>query len=119
MLNQHQLPSLQDRRKQLRLSFFYKVVEGLVPALPPDNFLTPVRSNKRPIRAPVLKDFVTTNPVARHQTLNSRAFKVPPTKTDQHKNSFFTRTTVDWNLLPESTVRATTIEAFKQQINTA
>ena len=38
-----QLPSLQDRRKTNWLVFLYKVVEGKVPALQSDDFLTPVQ----------------------------------------------------------------------------
>ena len=33
------LQTLQERRKQLRLVYFYKIVEGLVPAIPCDKFL--------------------------------------------------------------------------------
>ena len=33
------LPSLQDRRKALRLTLMYKLVKGLVPALPTNNFM--------------------------------------------------------------------------------
>ena len=50
MLKELQLPSLQDRRKSIRLALFYKVVEGLVPALPSENFLKQIRTNKRPVR---------------------------------------------------------------------
>ena len=39
MLKDQDLPSLQDRRMAARLTFFHKVVEGLVPAISPDAFL--------------------------------------------------------------------------------
>ena len=57
------LPPLQLRRQHLRLTLFYRVVEGLVPALPPHQFLTPqkhgrlIRSN-RTVRK---DDFQITN----------------------------------------------------------
>ena len=38
MLKDLQLPKLKERRRQLRLTFLFKVVKGLVPAMPPENF---------------------------------------------------------------------------------
>ena len=43
MLAELNLPPLQDRRKANRLTFFFKVVEGLVPAMQSNDFLTPIR----------------------------------------------------------------------------
>jgi hypothetical protein len=37
MLKELDLPSLQDRRKHQRLIFFYKMVEGQIPAIPADS----------------------------------------------------------------------------------
>ena len=42
MLAELNLPPLQDRRKANRLTFFFKVVEGLVPAMQSHDFLTPI-----------------------------------------------------------------------------
>ncbi|CAC5416330.1 unnamed protein product [Mytilus coruscus] len=39
MLPELQLLSLQSRRQQQRLIFFFKVVEGKIPALPPDDLI--------------------------------------------------------------------------------
>ena len=39
MLEKFKLPSLPDCQKQLCLAFFYKIVEGLVPAMPPNRLL--------------------------------------------------------------------------------
>ena len=44
MLEKLKLPFLQDRRKQ-RLAFFYKIVERLVPAMPPHQLLEPERAS--------------------------------------------------------------------------
>ena len=41
MLKQLELPPLQDRRKMARLTFFFKVAEGLVPAMPTYTYMTP------------------------------------------------------------------------------
>jgi hypothetical protein len=50
MLNELNLPTLQSRRHKQRLIFFYKVVEGQVPAMPPDLFVK-YQKSKRQIRA--------------------------------------------------------------------
>ena len=71
------LPLLQDRRKHQRLCFFYKVVEGLVPALPSENFLTKNRSRqRRRIKTTRNKDFVTTNIVDHHIRNNNKCFDI-------------------------------------------
>jgi hypothetical protein len=60
MLNELNLPTLQSRRQKQRLIFFYKVVEGQVPAMPPDLFVNDQKP-KRLIRAKNLYNCVTTN----------------------------------------------------------
>ena len=47
MLNDLKLESLQLRRTSLRLVFLYKVVEGLVPAINPSEFLAKSKPNVR------------------------------------------------------------------------
>ena len=51
-----------ERRKELRLTFLFKVVEGQLPAIPPDNYLVPA-TNKRRIRATEFSDFQSQNTV--------------------------------------------------------
>ena len=41
LLRKHELTTLQERQLQLRLGIFYKVVEGLVSAITPCDFITP------------------------------------------------------------------------------
>ena len=60
MLNELNLPTLQSRRQKQRLIFFYKVVEGQVPAMPPDLFVNDQKP-KRQIRAKKFDNCVTTN----------------------------------------------------------
>ncbi|MCG7877120.1 MAG: reverse transcriptase family protein, partial [Candidatus Thiodiazotropha taylori] len=71
MLQDLALPSLHDRRKTNRLIFFYKVVEGLVPALQCHDILTPVRG-KRQIKTRQYTDFVTSNIFESQSTNNSK-----------------------------------------------
>ena len=74
MLKDLALLLLQARRKANRLVFFYKVVEGKVPALLCHDYLTPVR-NKRLIRFKKLSDCVSSNIIERQCTNNSRCFQ--------------------------------------------
>ena len=50
MLDFLNLPSLEERRRQLRLTMLYKIAQGLVPALPADAFLTAANRNRRRVR---------------------------------------------------------------------
>ena len=110
------LPTLQERRKELRLTFIFKIAGGLVPAINPHHYLTPIR-NKRRIRTTAkLKDFITSNPVVNSQTNNSKCFKPFDSKTDIFKFSYFPRTILDWNQLEEHQVQASSPEAFRSAL---
>ena len=54
MLQSLELSSLENRRSTNRLIFMYKVVEGLVPAITPNEFLKPSRQ-KRQVKVKTLK----------------------------------------------------------------
>ena len=85
---------------------FYKVVEGLVPAIAPIDYLIP-SSNKRQERAKQ-----DSNLVERQQTKKQRSFQLTNSNTDIPKHSFFPRTVIDWNHLKEKKVRAKTVYSF-------
>ena len=113
MLSDLHLPLLRDRRKANRLVFFFKVVEGLVPALQIHDYLTPVRG-KRQIKSRQLKDYVT------HNIIDSQAsgcFKTLQCKTELFRNSFFPKTIIDWNHLEECVVRAETVNGFRKAVS--
>ena len=120
LLRKHELPTLQERRECLRLTYFYKVVEGLVPPeqflvpQPPEQFLVPQqrRRIRRPIRG---EDFVVKNPVDNNTRNNDRCYIVPNCSTEQYRQSFFPRTMVGWNKL-DNTVHSGSTEAFKQAV---
>ena len=113
MLKKLDLPSLQSRRKQMRLTMLYKVVEGLVPALPAEKFVTPVPKGKRKVRAKTFSDCVAKNPIEKFQILNDRGLKISNTGTkEQYKHSFFVRTVQEWNALDSITVNAPSVGAF-------
>ena len=52
MLNELELQSLKDRRKDKRLIQLYNVQKGLVPAIPANDYLKPIQSKRnRPYQA--------------------------------------------------------------------
>ena len=109
------LPTLQERCRDIRLSYYYIVVEGLVPAIPPKNYLS-ARKRDRNIRAKSYTDFDTTYIADRSACLYTRGFIVSASRTEQYRNSFFIGTTIDWNHLSDSIVNCDTIEAFKSAL---
>ena len=116
MLSDLDLPTLQQRRKELRLTFLYKIAEDLVPAIPSDKYLKPIR-DKRKRTAKVFPDHVSQNPVDKYETNNTRPFIIPEAKNSkQYKNSFFVRTIQEWNRLDNSVVNAESVNCFKARL---
>ena len=116
MLKNLDLPILQQRRKELRLTFLFKIVENLVPAIPKNNYLEEIKK-KRNIKPKQYKDFETKNIVEKYQTNNDRSFKIPEGRnTQQYKNSFFVRTVVEWNALDNEIVHAGSVDIFKARL---
>ena len=117
MLEEQELPPLQRRRREARLTLLFKVVEGLVPAIPADDVLIPVR-NKRKIKAKVFEDCETKNFVVNEQLNNDKCFVVPTTNShsDIRKNSFFYKTIQEWNQLDNQTVFSSSLESFKTKL---
>ena len=109
------LPSLQTRRKALRLTFMFKLVEGLVPAMPTVSFL---EFNKpgRLIRSRRNPEYSTSNIIDRHIRNNNRTIKIKDSKSDKYRQSFFIRTAVEWNQLSDSVVNSKTLETFKSHL---
>ena len=115
MLETLELSSLEQRRSFNRLVFMYKVVEGLVPAIPVDDFLKQQKP-KRHIRPRKYSDHISKNIVDRHSVNNNRCFVIENCKTEQLKQSFFVRTVVEWNQLDTGVVRAETVESFRDAL---
>ena len=97
MLDELEWPSLEARREQSFLTFFYKIHSGTV-SLDKDKYLTPA-PNIRSTRAS--REFQYTRYLAYSEAL---------------KNSFFSRTFPVWNSLPSSVVSSKTPEEFKALI---
>jgi len=95
MLSDLNWPSLEIRRKQARLAFMYKIVNGLVD-LPKDKFLFPP-----PHTGPRTKP---------------HAFRLYQCDTNYFKFSFFPRTVVEWNRLPAEVANAPSLDIFKASL---
>ena len=47
MLKELELQSLSDRRKDKRLNYLYKIEQGMVRAINPNNYLTPIKTKRK------------------------------------------------------------------------
>ena len=104
MLQELNLPSLQLRRQQQRLKLLYKIQGNQLPAIPPQNFLTPANQTKRKIKLKTNQDFEEINILQRQAYKNTVAFNIPPCENEKFKNSFFIRTLYEWNALTDSEI---------------
>ena len=116
MLHELNLPQLQERRKQQRLTALYKIVKGRIPATPPESFLILPDRNRRRIRPTTVRDCDSDNTIVRHEIRNSCGFRIPDSKTEQHKNSFFVRTMAVWNKLEDTMVTIDSVTAFSSAV---
>ena len=91
MLQDLNLRPLHERRKQ-RLTLLYKIIEGLIPALPSEKFMIKAENNERKIRPRTFKDHIAKNIVDRYAYNNTRDYKVPNASTEQYQCSFFVQT---------------------------
>ncbi len=99
MLEDLKWQTLEERRKQQRLTMMYKITNGHV-AVNADKYITPTE----PLRT------------SRHQ--HSQMLTVPPSKLnpDYYRYSFFPRTVREWNALPAQVVDAPTTSAFRARL---
>jgi hypothetical protein len=123
MLANLNLPPLQERRREHRLSFLYKVADNALPGIPPDKYINQIRG-KRKIIPKRNSAFVESNIVERMARNNSRSYELKKDQTAENpkslifKNSFLPRTVLEWNTLDDATVSAESIEAFKRRLST-
>ncbi|XP_072033974.1 uncharacterized protein [Amphiura filiformis] len=98
MLKTLSWPTLAERRRNARLSMFYKIHHDHV-AVDPSQFVT-------------FKNLTTPT-----RSENTLAYHIPHSRTDYHRTSFFPRTIREWNLLPETVIKAPSPAAFKEALN--
>ena len=117
MLRDLKLQPLQQRRLESRLVMMYKIVRGMVPAINADEVFIPIR-NKRQIKSKSHQDCYSLNIISKYALNYLECYKVPASNTDQHKNSYFVKTTSDWNCLSDTHIRAETVNSFKTAVHT-
>ena len=89
----------------------YKVVEGMIPAFEPGEFLKKARP-MRNITAKKIEDYHATNILQKQVKNNSKCFDIPPSKTPQYSNSFFLKTEIACKQLDDTVVRASSVESL-------
>ena len=98
MLDELEWPSLESRREQSSLTFFYKIHSGMV-YVDKDKYLTPVTGLRQT------------------QASHDSQYRRYQAYSDALKNSFFPRTIPQWNNLPSPVVSVQTTEEFKSLTN--
>ena len=86
---------LKDRRRDIRLTFLFKIIKGKV-AVQAEGSLVTADSRTR----------------KRHD----HKYRHLRVCTEQFRNSFFPQTIPEWNSLPDSCVKVDTVAAFKEQL---
>jgi hypothetical protein len=112
MLIDLELPMLEKRRTAQRLTFMFKVVEGLTPAISTSDFVYNARP-KRLIKSKQYSNFISQNIVENSVINNSKGLVYQRANTEPFKNSFFIKTLLDWNQLDDNTVNQSSLESFK------
>ena len=115
MLQELNLPPLQFLQEAATADL-YKIVKGHIPAMPPENLLTPADRSRRRIRPTTFKDCSYDNTIARQEIRKSCGLKIPNIKTEQYKNSFFVRTVADWNKLEDTVVTIDSVTALSSAV---
>ena len=97
MINDLNWTSLENRRREARLTMLYKIEHQKV-AIDKTNHL-----NK---------------PTRQSRTAQPYSYTVPYASTTHRQQSFFPRTIRDWNKLPPDIMSAGSVDAFKAQLTT-
>ena len=98
LLKDLQLETLEERRRQLRLLFMYKIVHGVV-ALSPESL-----------------DLTLSSQPSRQNKNKFKLFR-PRAHTTELQNSFLHKTIQEWNELPDSIAQADTVSSFKCRLS--
>ena len=92
MLDQLEWPFLESWRTNSRLTMMYKMTKNIANVDTSDKLI--------PLQRP-------------SRNCNTLAFSIPSCRTSIRKESFYPRTTKDWNALKDASVGAPSLEAFK------
>jgi hypothetical protein len=98
LLKQLNWESLQERRRQQRLIFLYKIINNEV-AVPRDSV-----------------DLEFQQRTSRGDSNKQKIYR-PRTKTTEYQNSFVHKTIIDWNNLPHTVAQAGSVSTFKSRLS--
>ncbi|KAK7095475.1 hypothetical protein V1264_006874 [Littorina saxatilis] len=116
MLKDLELTTLQERRRQHRLTTLFKISAGQIPALPPENFLTPAKQTRRRVKPTQFSDYSSNNVIERQAINNSKGLTIPHCRTELFRHSFFVKTAQEWNHLSEEVIGCTSAKAFSTAV---
>ena len=91
---------------------FYKIAEGMIPAISPEDFLTPASKDRRQICPTRFDGCEMKNLLMKQVAHNTQGFTVPVSRTEQYRSSFFVRTVTEWNLLSETITASSALGRF-------
>ena len=115
MLKELEFPTLEERRTHQRLALFYKISEGKIPAMPSEDFIQK-QPSKRLIKPRKFENHVHSNIIQNQGRMNNKCVMVPRAATEQYKQSFFVKTSVEWNNLENCIVNCSTLDSFKNAL---
>lgn len=116
MLKDLELTTLQERRRQHRLTTLFKISTGQIPALPPENFITPAKQTRRRVKPTQFSDYSSNNVIERQAINNSKGLIIPHCRTELFRHSFFVKTAQEWNHLSEEVIGCTSAKAFSTAV---
>ena len=93
-----ELETFQRRRSMCRLFFLFKVVQGLVPAINPEEYLKP-QKQKRRIKSRKYENFKSVNIVEKHSVNHDRGYDIEQCHSEQLKKIFFIKTLLSGTIL--------------------
>ena len=97
MIENLEWSSLENRRKNARLTMLYKIKHEKVNIDARDKLVPPDRISRN---------------------MNKNSFQIPSCNTTTRKESFYPRTIRDWNNLPDSVTSASSLDSFKRLLAT-
>ena len=84
----------------------FKLVEGLVPAMPPRDFIKFQRPGRN-IKPKTDPNFIySKSPIDNYIKNNDRCLEILDVTSAQYKNSFFIKTASEWNTLNNTVVHS-------------
>ena len=91
----------------------------MVPAINADEVFIPIW-NKRQIKPKAHQDYYSSSiNISKYTLNNSECYKVPASNRQINiKNSYFVKTTSDWNCLSDTHIRTETVNSFKTAVHT-